>query len=317
MPIGRHGTYQDGGMRNPNPTDIAMEEVPEVFGSRTRYDLVLSLGTGLPPLTTSPGDTGFRSLLIDCSGLRVMRWSHERLRETVDAETVHQKILRMFNASEPASIARYHRLNLDLPNGLPSLDDTTSMDSLMAGVEHCRDVSKLSEVKMALIASSFYFELDRSPAYGRDGRCRCSGTIHIRGNPEHVCELVRTVQTGRIRFAKSDEDIAELHLAEKQCIFCKRFSLPIAFVVPQLDTNITLSIRLGAGQEHHISGFPQTMEWFITQQRLDDPFSRSYSPAEACVCRQAKADMTRKRTNSTRTVSTASKRRRTRVEQSA
>ena len=315
MRIGQHGAYQDGGLRNPNPTGIAMEEITEVFESKTRRDLVLSLGTGLPPRTTSPEDSCFRSRLMDCSGLRFMRWSRERLREALDAEVVHQEVSRMFNALDSPSIARYHRLNLELPDGLPRLDDATSMESLMAGVEHCRDVSKLSEIKMALIASSFYFELDGPPIRGRDGQYRCSGAIRIRGDPEHVCELVRTVHTGRVQFAKNHEDVAELQLAEKQCIFCRRFNLPIKFAVPELDIHVTISIRLGADQGHHISGFPQTMGWFITQQSLDDPFSRPCYPTDACVCRQVKPLMIRKRTSSTCTVSPAGKRRRTRVEQ--
>jgi len=302
--IGRHGVFQDGAMRNPNPTGIAMEEITELYDRKTRRDLVLSLGTGLRPPDTSLRDWTYSDLLIDCLGLRLVRWSRERLREALDAEVVHLEVSRMFKTLDSRSASRYHRVNPELPDGLPRLDDAASMESMMAGVQHCYDVAQLSEIKMSLIASSFYFELVGPPTRGRADQFRCSGAIRIRGDPQHVCELVRTVSTDLVHFIKNKENVANVQLEEERCSSCGRFNLPIKFTVPEIESNVTISIRLGVGQEHHISGFPQAMDWFITQQRLDDPFTHPCYPPDPCPCRMIR----RKRPSSRRTLESSGKR---------
>ena len=317
--IGQSSRYQDGGLHNPNPTDIAIEESSAV--SDARRDLVLSLGTGLPPpLDSSAPKPYFFRRSRDCSGLRLMRGARRAVSNAWDAEKVHQAVLRWMNALDPLSTERYHRLNLVASEGLPPLDDVGCMESLMHDAERCSDVQKLPEIVAALLASSFFFELDGMPTYSSNGQYMCRGTVRVRGNPKHVMELARTTHAGRIQFVKGTDELGDLQLGDSLCAACGRFHQRVRFVVPELEGSTLISLRLGRGATYRISGFPQSVNWFIAKQGLDNPFAHAVAPAASTLCHSPSSVepvVARKRRTERRTRSTTSKRRRTGFEEKA
>ncbi|KAK5163070.1 uncharacterized protein LTR77_011005 [Saxophila tyrrhenica] len=264
------GSHQDGAMRNPNPTDIAVEEsTGHIWPCRPRRDLILSLGTGgllrtdAPSYPTSRGPSSKRVVS------RIYRWGTKTLMATVDPETVHQKVLKML---DPTEKSRYFRWNLMLSDTLPSLDDASSMDFLTQQTERCVPQGKLRDIKIALVASSFFFELDGPPARNDGGSYDCTGTIRIRGEPARVLELVRSVHSGKIPIFKNAESVDD-DLRLRECFVCKRHVQRVAFTVDDLTIPFNLKLGLGRAGEHAMSGLPQTMQWFVDQQGLHDPFT--------------------------------------------
>lgn len=315
--VGQDGGHQDGALHNPNPTEIAIEETNTI--SDARRDLIVSIGTGLaPPLDRHSSKSYLCRMLRTCSGLRLLRCVRRAVSEAWDAEQVHQSVLRWLAALDAHSVERYYRLNLLMPDGLPPLDDVSCMESLMEDVNRCSDVQYLPDIKAALLASCFFFELDGLPTYGDEGRYACSGTIRVRGNPTHVMQLAQTVDLGLIQFVKGNETLGHLQPRDAVCRMCKKFHQPVHFSVPDLEGSTVISLRLRRGATHRISGFPQTMNWFIAKQSLDYPFSLDIAPSASALCHSSPVIRPleiRKRRTERRTRSATSKRRRTGSEQ--
>ena len=313
--VGQDHKYQDGALRNSNPSDIAIEETKAL---NTPRDLIVSIGTGLPP----PPDVRspkayFCGLLREWSGLRLLRGACKALSERWDAEQVHQAVSRWLAALDTHSAERYYRLNLVVPKGLPPLDDVGCMGSLMHDVERCSDVQKLSDIKAAFLASSFFLELDNMPTYGDGGRSMCNGTIRARGDPKHILELARNSHVQRIQFVKGNEKLGDVQLDDALCTACNRFHQSVQFSVPEREGSIVIALRLARGVTHRIAGFPQSVQWFIEKQGLDDPFSVDTVSISSNFCHSAcriKPLTIRKRGTEHRTRSVA-KRRKTDSEQ--
>lgn len=178
--IGDYGKYQDGGLRNPNPTDIAVAESRLIWREETRIDLVLSLGTGLPSRGNGDSLSVMHGRLWNNTLMRLLRWSRSRLLEALDGEEVHRKLEESLDET---TLARYIRWNPEFADGLPRLDDLRSMDHLREVVRSSLYDEEVLRMKTAILASSFFFELRGVPRYCRNGTFVCEGSIRIRGDP--------------------------------------------------------------------------------------------------------------------------------------
>lgn len=270
-------------MCEPNPTDIALDESAKLWPSRPRRDVILSIGTGLPSGTFSPTETP-TGYFANCMASRIARWSCSRLSNALNPQLTHERVQRNLHSHDQPSLHRYFRMNLDIPGPLPRMDDVTCMASLMTEVEQRRHDPIFHRIRLAMVASSFFFELERRPARIRGGYYMVHGALHIRGDPVRILELVRAIQPGPMRFTKDDEDLAVVESSERLCAKCGRFRVPVRFAVPNVNDPIALCLRLGSGPEHRISGFPQALRWFIDRQRLNDPFSMPDPAATGCGC---------------------------------
>lgn len=271
-------------MHNPNPTEIALEECTHVWRSKPRRDIILSFGTGVAPHPARPVDPS-RGGFTDSILFRIARWSRSRLSQGLDPQVVHRRVRHTLYWHDRPSFDRYFRLNLDLPGPLPRMDDVTCMAPLMTLAAGRSGDPIFQRIKSAMIASSFFFELDRLPTPANAGRRLCIGSIRVRGDPTRVLNLLPGGHTARVRFTKDDEDLAVGRASDWLCPTCGRFNLPVRFLVSSMIDPVSISLRLGQGGAHHISGFPQELGWFIREQRLHDVFFAPPSLAVACVCR--------------------------------
>ncbi|KAK0304140.1 hypothetical protein LTR82_017315 [Friedmanniomyces endolithicus] len=305
--------YQDGGLGNPNPTDIAIEEAARMWRSEVPNDVILSLGTGFLPPAMTPKSSSFRESLRNGAAMRVWRWSKSRLQNVLDAEEIHRHLL---GCLDPQSQAGYYRLNLELPDTLPRLDDAQCMDDLRTRVNKSRDEKLLTNIKLSLAASSFFFELDDPPKYGHGGHYICQGTIRVRGAFLQTCALLRGIDHGPVEFLKDGEELAKIHLEEGICLNCRRFNLPVKFLVRHLEQEkVTISIRLENNLVSCISSFPQSMDWFTLQQSMGYPVRSGHREFDSCSCRRGKSiagPLLRKRTTLAPDTPDGGKKRRTR-----
>lgn len=305
MSVGRLGKYQDGALCFPNPTDIAIEESRQAWPLRPRRDIVVSLGTGYVPSERSPLET-VADDDVYCAAGHLLKWARRGLREALDARVAHKKLLRRLVAHDDSAGDRYHRFDLELPSPLPRLDDTASMGPLIARVDAHREDPALIRVRDDLIASSFFFELDRSPSLGRNGRFRCAGFIRFRGDSTDLTSFVSNSATAELRFSMGAHDLGNATLRDNSCSSCGRFQLPISFFVSSLNDPVTISLHFGRSTTRQISGFPRAMEWFVAAQSWADPFTSPYLSAHDCTVGRAE----RKRKSSGYELRSGKKRRR-------
>ncbi|KAK4550937.1 hypothetical protein LTR86_011324, partial [Recurvomyces mirabilis] len=248
--------YQDGGLGNPNPTDIAMEEVGRMWRAEVSHDLILSFGTGREDRVPTSEVSMRRGTLRNSSAMRVFRWSWSRLESALNGDEVHRYMERCLDQ------AVYKRINTTFPHPLPRLDDAECIPDLRSRVKADCDRICWSEIKLSLAASCFFFELDSRPKYSRGGEYLCKGAIRARGGFCETRALLQSISQGRVQFLKNEERLADITLDEGLCRSCGKFNLPIRFFVSDLDNEVTISIRLENDMERRISSFPQRMSWF-------------------------------------------------------
>ncbi|KAK5690095.1 hypothetical protein LTS12_028828, partial [Elasticomyces elasticus] len=185
----------DGALRHNNPVNIALWEGSRIWARDTQRDVVLSLGTGTGPEVVSPQKTPVRTTFRDGFIPRLCRSFITGL----DGEMTWKHLL---NHMEKDAEHRYFRLNVQLGDCEPRLDDITSMAKLSEDVISSKNDHQLTEIKFALLASSFFFELKRAPKFDASGFYICQGEIRIRGDHTKIFMALRQMSVGPIEFHK-------------------------------------------------------------------------------------------------------------------
>ncbi|KAH8424214.1 patatin-like phospholipase family protein [Aspergillus melleus] len=254
------GTFQDGGMgRDNNPINIALFEAKHLWPSVTNPDVVITLGTGTE--TSSPKTSFFRNVLLDGWIPRVYR-SYMR---SFDGGTTWKELkMRLDNKSQET----YYRFDQYLPEGLPAMDDPDCVAGLSKQVQ-TQSGEDHSGVVVALLTACLFFQLDKMPVY-KNGLYHCVGTIRCRAPPRPLIERLAMIP-GRQAFYKGKLNLGLSLSADDICFSCHRYSLPVRFFVRDLEESITLSLRIGEAPRR-LSAFPNCMQWFIEEQKLDCVF---------------------------------------------
>ncbi|RJE19000.1 hypothetical protein PHISCL_08662 [Aspergillus sclerotialis] len=254
------GTFQDGGMgRDNNPVNVALFEAKHLWPNVANPDVVITLGTGTE--TTSPKVSYFRNILLDGWIPRVYR-SHKR---SFDGRTTWKELkMRLDDGLQED----YYRFDPFLSGGLPSMDDTDCMDSLSEQARTQRGEDH-DGAALALLTACLFFQLDKAPTY-KSGLYHCVGTIRCRAPPRPLIERLALIP-GRNGFYKDRLNLGISLSVNDICPSCHRYALPVRFFVRDLQENVTLSLRIGE-KGRRLSAFPNRIQWFIDEQRLNCPF---------------------------------------------
>ena len=265
MDIPAVGSFQDGGLRNNNPINIALAESKEIWPG-VRPDVVLSLGTGTEePL--SPAIPLFRNVFKDGFLLRLSR----SLIHSLNGEGPWRELMNRLDNDQKAA---FFRMNIALPHGSNiRLDDAAQMTLLKDSVQNQSNLRKDQEFTViSLLSSTFYFELDGMPVFYND-LYYCSGTVRCRYDARKVFRSFR-------QFSSQMDLLTDLaYLAPLQeesiCDVCNIFSRPITLRVRDLSDLVPIYIQLEPDVRRHISGSPQSIGWYVKQQCLDAAFGTS------------------------------------------
>ena len=247
-PVGNDGMHQDGGLKNPNTTDILIAESSAIW-QRTRNDFILSLGTGKGPGTKATSAPPSKGRIRNGALARILHWSQEKLLLALDAEDIDERVQKSLDKDDGP---RYFRWNPEFGDGLPRLDGIKSICDMREHVKSYPCDRILTDVKMAMLASSFFFELRRLPKYCSDGNYICEGTIRIRGDPNLVLELLATSNAECAEFVRRDEELAEVQIMDNICPQCRLFSQQVRFRIRGHDDCHAICLKLGKGREHRI-----------------------------------------------------------------
>ncbi|CAI6338123.1 unnamed protein product [Periconia digitata] len=263
-------TYQDGGLHHNNPAFVASWECcrlwPEKYKmfeqSTAGLDFMLSLGTGAS--STSKFQVGPHSPKKDRFIGRIL----QSMSRTLDGEVQWD----LFISCVPTELReRYYRLNVYYPGSQPKLHEAAAIDQLKRQASDALIANlQLSLAKDAMIASSFYFEIDEFSRLER-GAYRCQGTI--------FCRLPLKI-AGRKALYKTLEESSTVFLVDGQQIpwntkmnhSLSPFLCPVNFVVSSLQDWFEISIRHITTKETRISGMPARVMDLILLQGLNAPF---------------------------------------------
>jgi len=269
------GALQDGGLINNNPIKVAYSEATRVWPKDTATDIVLSLGTGtsqdhspqISHFRHNPENTSFARLrYLLCHGF-VTRLA-ESFWYSLDGEATWQEFI---DSVDDAVKKVSFRFNTELRDA-PDLDDVSQMEELTKMVRRKPEGAyNRRQVLLTLLSSCFFFMLDCEPE-PESGQYRCRGTIRCRGDYESVINTLWKYYSGPFEVLNDDKVIGTIRGVDDVCQHCRLLRKSVNFLTPSLEETVIISLRLNAQNTKIISGFPQTMRWFIKQQMLDTTF---------------------------------------------
>jgi len=280
------GPSWDGGLLHNCPIGIGLWESKHIWPEQSSPDVVLSLGTATSDPQPNTMSRMSRFLPQWMKSLCSLYLS------SIDGEKLWQDIR---NRLDENSTQDYFRLNVKVGQ-VPELDDITQMDDLRRAVQFQHlGKSKREGVVSALLISSFYLELDCLPYY-ENGFYRCEGVIRCRNNSYAVVHALTKLFSSSLEFTSettSERGLLAVFKGEEDiCSWCQRYGKQIVFYIRHPRDTITLSLRTDELNYRKLSGFPQTVEWFIKQQRLDAQFGTAdHHIPGAFFC--SKCDITR------------------------
>jgi hypothetical protein len=271
------GPIRDGALTHNCPLELAVCEQAHAWPDMHTTDIVLSLGTG-STLTREPYAPAREPILarhkeeswvLKCfPSLRCIANLASTAVTSIDSERVYQKFMNSRTKDEAQA---YFRQNIRIKE-IPDIDDISTMDELRVQVQTqpLGNIKRL-EIITALLASSFYFELDRLPIYDNQ-YYRCEGSIRCRNNGlGAVRALVRLIPSFALEFTFDMGTLATVNEGDV-CSWCQRFSKSVVFYVRHPSQTIAISLRTSDLSYHNLSSFPKPVEWFVTQQRLEARF---------------------------------------------
>jgi hypothetical protein len=262
------GTFQDGGIRrHNNPINLALSEAKHLWPNCPKPDVFVSLGTGSEASDPNTVVSRFRNILVDGWVPRVYR----SISSSFEGQSNWRELCGILDED---SRDDYFRFDLAVPGGLPRMDNTDCMDRLSKLV-HSSSIGHQShkDAMAALLAASFYFQLDAQPQYFA-GLLQCVGSIRCRAPARHVIDCLERLNPTRKEFYKDTINLG-LHLtSDDVCQTCHRYFRPVRFIVRDLKETVTLSLHFG-GKPRRLSAFPNTMQWFTEQQGLEWSFGSS------------------------------------------
>lgn len=267
------GRFQDGALRHNNPVNIALWESDRIWPRETTKDVVLSLGTGTGPSATTPR-TATSTPQLAFSEKFIPRLFRSFL-TGLDGEVTWHELLHHL---EKDVHDRYFRLNINMASQEPRLDDVRAIQSLSNAVESHKDDPKIIDIKMALLASCFFFELKRTPTFDASGFYVCQGEIRTRMDHTKVFMALRQMGTSPIEFFKDHVSLRPSDPSTDVCPGCYRFRKKVCFFIRHPSETISITVSMGDYQRS-LSGFPKTMTWFAATQNLTSPFYRTQNVA--------------------------------------
>ncbi|KAL8706935.1 MAG: hypothetical protein Q9201_000095 [Fulgogasparrea decipioides] len=179
--------YLDGAIYHNNPIQIADKERKNLWPSlKTDYpDVFVSIGTsyGRPrrnrELASPPAQVGVVS-----HGKLLYKIVNDHIDFALDSQKAWEDYISILQPA-PEHLTRYVRLNPQLQEDPPSLDEVERMEMLKATVRsQMKNSKEISVLALQLVASCFYFEKSAPAELQSNNSYQCKGEIHCRFLPE-------------------------------------------------------------------------------------------------------------------------------------
>ena len=264
------GPVQDGGMSGyNNPIRIALSERLRNDPSLLAPDLVVSLGTGTEKASPSPRTTDFRHMILDGYVPRLWR----SYMSSFNGQKIWDKLI---NSVDERNREDYIRLNSFLPSDEPVINNTDRMGEMRESVHVPQMFRDCKKTLYVLLVSAFYFELASAPERVREGQYRCHGTLWCRLPGMSIVKLLTRFNVSNLVFATDVETLGYCGGRIDLCALCHRYQKKADFLVRHPTELVTFYGESVTQGRRKISAFPQSIEWFQQQQKLDAPFGTAY-----------------------------------------
>jgi hypothetical protein len=189
----------------------------------------------------------------------------------MDAEEAWRNLLSQVPEQERGD---YHRLNVSFSGPEPPLDNPKCMGGLSTLVQENPEGPQQRDRAMSdLLITSLFFQLDEHRYKDRSWHCR--GSIRCCLPARSLTRALIRHHRSAMRYYKGDENLGVSVSEEDVCKECYRYVCPVEFTVPALTDVFSLELRWDDGKTRRLSGFPQSVAWFIQEQPIVFPFGNS------------------------------------------
>lgn len=260
------GTFQDGGLKHNNPVNLALWEFRQIWPSIMKPDIVISLGTGIKKESTTPIAPSFRHIIRDGFIPRLYR----SFMSSLDGQNTWRDLQ---NRLDEKSREDYFRLNVVLSSQEMTMDNVDCMENLRKKVHAQTSIDEqyLKKMITALLVANFYFEFTAVPVF-KSGFYHCHGTIRCRFSSQIIEQTMKKIQKSSWLFVTETEILGYCDPENDFCETCHRYQNEVHFLLRQPTDSITIYMENITRERRRISGFPQTMQWFLNQQYLNADF---------------------------------------------
>lgn len=190
----------------------------------------------------------------------------------------------LWNRLDEKSRDNYFRFNVSLSGDGPAMDDVQRIDELRAYVHLQRDTGKSQlSTAFALLISAFFFELSAAPTF-QAGRYFCDGIIRCRLTGRTICQTLRRIHQSSLTFMTNDQVLGHLEPEDDLCSGCSKYVKKVHLVIRHPTEQTTMFVQSTTLGRRNLSSFPQTMQWFVEQQQIADPFGtlEDYNTSDPC-----------------------------------
>ena len=94
-----------------------------------------------------------------------------------------------------------------------------------------------------------------------------------------MCTLLARLKFSGLFFMTNVEIIGYYKGEQELCATCQRYQKNVEFVLRYMDEPLTILLCSSIHGKRPISGFPQSVQWFVDQQYLDTPFGLPFHTA--------------------------------------
>lgn len=170
----------DGALYHNCPVKVAFHEQKLIWDdvSTCLPDLLVSIGTGCDgPEENLRQKSGFLKESNSSFLARLYRTAHDRLDDILDCRRIWDTFMADNVQSDSEASHRFVRVNPDLGQKRPKMDDVSQLPNVEAAVRryignHGRE---LEEIGDRLVASTFFFETDANSVKQADDEFTCRG----------------------------------------------------------------------------------------------------------------------------------------------
>jgi hypothetical protein len=272
----------DGGLSDNNPSLLAYLEMHSVMPEHGRLDQFVSVGTGACKLRQM---CSTKTWLSRVSGMSSVPHTFEHYWDhNFDGNREFSKFRHTLTVTLPDGDSDVdswlRRYNLSLGAKLPDLADAQAMDGLAdAAMAYFTADPALEDLALAILASTFYFELRRMPVY-ENGSYTCYGRILSRVPVTHPAftALMQKLESTHAEFEVQERAVRNRKLTRGHMgNFCK----PVCIYVEELKQLAAVRLRFSGKNAYHISASPFSIESLIKLQKLEWAGVRNAAPVRS------------------------------------
>jgi hypothetical protein len=250
------------------------------FGRRgKRPARLLSIGTGAI-LQLSAETPHFRHVFRDsfvCRGFNAWMAS-------MDTDL---KWMEMFSQLDEADKPNYFQFNVhlrEIPNAIDSveaMDDYHNLVILQAGSS-----ALACEAAITFLISHLYFVVEAIPETG-DLPLSCQGTVRCKGVARQIIRAIERLHPQRLDFITDSESLGSFQSLEDVCRGYSHYHKAMSFSINHIGETLNIYLRSNSQKRWRINGFPDSIQSFISAQKMDSLFSQHHhSRARIVACNE-------------------------------